>query len=312
MFWLPLLLSCSFETVIEPWPKETNSLINHCQEEPIAELQTICWIQAAAQSIQTQKKQQAIRICQKIQQQTWQRECYFRIGEELSMLGQWQAGLHWCSQSGPFAQSCITHSFWRAPMRTIPPIDTDASTLRKTLQKIQNDTESALKSSPDHLIRQSVDNIRAQFVHSFLVGSGQTRVDLAHEAGEFGAWFRTVYAIEAARILAEKQNYHPQTIVDSWRQKKDFYGSPDLKGSFKGRYRHTRIPKHEKTANRVLSFAGSSRIHVEDPALDIQIAALEGFFWVEQTPLNIFKAYQNHSIEEIRWTANRLLSSAPR
>ncbi|MEC7984998.1 MAG: hypothetical protein VX278_07535 [Myxococcota bacterium] len=309
MHWLIAILSCdSPPNTISPWPKETATLLEHCRDEAVSELQTICWIQAAAQSVRTDQKTQAFEICKQLDAPIWQRECHFRLGEELSIAGNWEEGLYWCSQSGSFAQSCITHSFWRGPFRDTPSVDADATLIKNELQHLQTTIETTLKQLPQELVRQSVDNIQAQFVHSLIVGSGQTRVDLAHESGELGAWFRTVYGIEAARIMSKKQQGEPSDIVEAWRKKQNIYGSSDRQHAFKGRYRHTRISKRERNSERVLSFAGSSRIYANDPEQDMYIAALEGFFWVESTSKSVFQPYTSHPVAEIRWTAERIVS----
>ena len=133
------LLSCTTSQEsprIPKWSKETAILVKQCETEPVVELQTICWVQAAAQSIRQKKIEQAVEICKKMSAGTWQKECYFRLGEELATIGKWRDGIYWCSQSGQFAQSCITHSFWRSPLRDIPSLDASPTEIKAALEEL--------------------------------------------------------------------------------------------------------------------------------------------------------------------------------
>lgn len=291
---------------IPKWSKETAILVEQCKTERIPELQTICWVEAAAQSVRQKKQEQAVKICKEMSDGIWKRECYFRLGEELAIVGEWSDGIYWCTKAGQFAQSCITHSFWKKPLRDLPSIDASPQEIKAALEKLRTKTQEVLQHQSKSLLKQSLDNISAQFAHSLIVGSGRTRADLAHEKGNFGRLFRTVYGIEAARILSNRKELSLETILESWKAKKDIYGPQNKRSSFKGRYRHTKPPLQEKGSPRIVSFTGYSRLYVQDMEQDMKIAALEGAFWIESTKASFFKPYIRDTHNESRWTAQRL------
>ena len=132
-------------------------------------------------------------------------------------------------------------------------------------------------------------------------------MDIAHENGKLGAHFRTVYGMEAARILTHRNQLDIEMIVQSWRENKDIYGIEEAY-SFNGRYKHRRSSSRERGLSKLIVFSEQSRLMDTDLEKDMYIAALEGAFWVSTTKADVFTPYLEHSDKEIRLTAKRILS----
>ena len=310
-FWLPIWIGCSPQTTEKPalskWSDSPPTLVKQCQAEGVEELQTICWIQAATQVMKKEENSAAAALlCQNIREELWLDECHFRIAEQSSIVGDWREGIRWCRQAGRFEKDCLKHAYWREPLQDLPALDAPASEIRASFKTLQSDISSLLAGLPPSLKNKGLYNISAQFAHSLVVGSGRARADLAHEPGMFGAMFRTVYGIEAARILAAKRSSKVEIILKNWREKKDIIGKPNRRESFKGRYQHNKPDTRERGAKRLTSFAGYTRLRSDDPEHDLIIAALEGFFIIESTPPAVYEAYIGHPSDEVRWTAKRL------
>ena len=299
--------SCSKpEYSIPDWSKDSKTLLQQCEKELVSEVQTICWIHAATVLIQEDPKGDVSAACNNITEELWRDECYFRAAEELSILGRWQEGIRACRLSGRFEYDCIKHSYWREPFKNVPPNDAPLSDIKAEFEKIRSDTSVLLKGLPTATYNEGIANISAQFAHSLIVGKGRARADLAHEKGEFGAFFRTVYGIEGARILSARRELQVDAIVQSWEEKKDIVGIKSRRKSFTGRYYHNKRSKQERALSSIVSFGGYTRIQSKEPNIDITVAALEGIYSLPSASSSLFKPYINHQHPEIRLTARRL------
>ena len=222
------LLSCNApETNIPEWHEKTGALIEQCKGETVPELKTFCWLQAGIQSAQEKNYSEAIKSCTQVSEKIWKSECYFRVAEARAINGEWLEAISLCGDAGRFAKNCVSHALWRTTLRGMPSNTASAAQIKEKLQVLKEDTQRILQRYPSFFVRNIVNNLEAQFTHSVIVGKGKTRVDLAHESGTFGAYFRTVYGMEAARILVQSHQLDIETIVQAWREERDIYGSKE-------------------------------------------------------------------------------------
>ena len=301
-----ILFGCTSQPdVLEAWSNDPEKLVKQCEAQ--TDLAPICWVQAAAVLANHNQPQKAAAICQDLES-TWKHECHFRVGEELSARGDLPLGIAHCVKAEQFARNCITHAMWRTSIAKNLNSNMAVNKIQMAFIELQGNVERQLQKASPSLQHQALDNLMPQFAHSMFVGSGIANPALAHLPDEEGVWYRTAFAIEAARILFSGKNPSIESIIEHWQQQRTLTGSPSQSEAFKGRYRPTRISPWEESKRRAIGFAGGSRLIGATPQEDIVIAALEGAFWVESTPFEVFLPWLDDSRENVQLTAAKLLS----
>ena len=306
MIWISFIhFGCSQPDVLEPWSDDPQTLLRQCESQ--TDLAPICWVQAAAVLAQNNREPEAAKICADLTA-IWKQECHFRVGEELAAKGELPMGIQHCILSDQFAQNCITHAMWRTSIATDLNSNMATKDIQNAFVELKGNIEAKLRDASPSLRHQTIDNLMPQFAHSMFVGSAIANPKLAHLSGDEGVWYRTAFAIEAARILWQKSDFSIAQIIENWKTQTTITGLPSPEQAFKGRYRPTRISPMEEAKKRTIGFAGGSRLVGDTPEEDIVIAALEGAFWVEDTPPDVFLPWLDDSRENVHLTAAKLLS----
>lgn len=307
MMMLILLLACHDPNEsLAPWPRDVEALEERCQNENNESLQTTCWVQLASRLGEEQKEAKGHAVCHKIQSPLWKEECYFRLGEELSVGGSLDAGFRACALAGRFTRSCLTHSMWRNPSSQSLNSKTPLSLLLRNFQENQTALLSALHQiSPDHQ-KEAEMNFLARYGYSIYLGSGILEVTPSYYKDKLGVSFRTGYAFEWVRLHSSRTDLSLEELLHDWTAQRFIKGDVDLQAFKKGRTYQARISPFERDIPRIHLYGGGQRLVGTTTEDDVKIAGLEAFFWRTQTPASFFEPYILDPTKEIRLTATKL------
>ena len=303
-----LFFSCQSDpaTSLAPWPREIPALQERCEQEENHSLQTTCWIQLASRLGEEQEEAKGLSICQKIQAQLWEEECYFRLGEELAVGGSLEAGFRACALAGRFTRNCLTHSMWRNPYSEELHSNTSLNQLIRGFDENQSALLSAIQTIDTDYKKEAEMNLLARFGYSIYLGSGTVNPAPTFYKGKLGISFRTGYAFEWIRLHPIETSPTLEKLLQDWKNKKVIKGSADPFAFQKGRHYQAILSPFERDIPRIHLYGGGQRLVGKTVEDDIQIAGLEAFFAEESTPASFFEPYIFDSTREIRLTATKL------
>jgi len=309
-----LLVACGAEPALDPlapWPDDPEGLLAACDQQAFPELTTTCRVQAAARLAQTGDATRADAVCALIEPGTWRDECHFRVGEELGRAGETLPALTHCRQAGWFARNCLTHAGWRLPPDPTLTAAEPPERIAAAGAELASGLDVVLAGAPDGLEGEGRDIVMARFGYNAYVGTGAAHPDPARLPDPLGVVLRTGLGIEAARLLPEPDLATLEAVFTGERPAP--IGTPLPVPQRMGRYTPPVPSPHEDGAPRVPLYGGGMRLVGETPAEDAAVAALEGLYWLPQTPAEVFLPHVDDPRARVRWTAVKLLrTSEPR
>ena len=291
---------------LAPWPRDISKLELRCQDETNQSIQITCWIQLAARLGEEQEEVKGQEVCRQIQSPLWEEECYFRLGEELSVGGSLDAGFRACALAGRFTRNCLTHSIWRNPYSQELHSDISLNQLIRNFDEDQAALLSAIQTIDPNYQKEAQMNLLARMGYSIYLGSGIINPEPSYYKDKLGVSFRTGYAFEWVRLQSENKKPSIENLVQDWKDKKVFRKEADPFAFQKGRHYQAILSPFERDIPRIHLYGGGQRLVGKMLEDDIQIAGLEAFFAKESTQASFFEPYLFHQSREIRLTATKL------
>jgi len=264
-----------------------------------------CRVQVAADAGGRGEDALARQACEGLDEGVWRDECHFRAGEELGRAGHTDRSLRHCADAGRFSRNCVTHAAWGLPPDATLRSD-DHEAVRAAMSEFAQITETALDGAPEGVAPEAMDQLMARAWFNLYVGSG-----VADPAPTKGlppwqaAQARTAWAIEAARLR------QGEDLVTAWVEDAVLRGEPLAdRSNVTGRYASPILPEGVQDHPHVATYGGGARLKVEDPTIDTRIAVLEGLYFVDRSPAEVFVPYLEDPTPEVAWTAAKLLALA--
>ncbi|MDP6935726.1 MAG: hypothetical protein QGG40_22590, partial [Myxococcota bacterium] len=274
------------DAALAPWPREIGALLERCDAEPFPELALTCRVQAAANLAQQGRTTEVEDVCAAVDEGTWREECHFRAGEELARAGRPGPAISHCVRAGWFARNCLTHATWRLPRDSGLTPNTPVKAVEAAGAEWLSLVEQALAGAPDGLEGEGRDQLISRFGYNLYVGSGSAEPGPAHQQGVLGPAIRTGFGIEAARLL---ENPSVDAILEIWSGDRQPPTGPTLAEKERiGRYHQPILSPHEAGLPHQPVYGGGIRLVGQDAEEDVTIAALEGLFWLPDTPADAF------------------------
>ncbi|RME29309.1 MAG: hypothetical protein D6798_00325, partial [Deltaproteobacteria bacterium] len=274
---------------------------------PFAELQTTCWIQAAAGLAGRGDADGASTICDGLAAGTWQDECRFRVGEELAAAGVLGPAIASCGRAGWFARRCVTHAAWRSRRVDLPSPAAGAAVLRSAMSEVLDQVEAGLSHHEDPGVAgEGRDVFRAALGRAAYLGTGDADPRPARGLDEAAPALRTGWATEAVRLLGPTLPEDPvETLFSAWREGRPIRG-PAGALPYPERYPPLALGPHDEGLPHLPLYGGGVRLVGETEDEDARIAILHALFGRPETGPDLFLPALADPRPRVRWTAAAL------
>ncbi len=289
------------------WPDSPVALAQACRDEPFAQLQTTCWIQAAAGLAAAGDADAASAVCDGLDAGTWQEECRFRVGEELAAAGVIAAAVASCGQAGWFARRCVTHAAWRMRIHDPPPPAAGAAPLRSALSELLDQVEAGLSRHDDPGVAgEGRDVFLAAWGRAVYRGTGDADPGPARGIDEAAPALRTGWATEAARLLGPALPDDPVgVLLDAWTQGQPIRGAADPDPPPE-RTPPLALGPHDDGLPHLPLYGGGLRLVGETEDEDALIAILHALYGRAETGPDLYAPGFDDPRPRVRWTAATL------
>jgi len=298
---------------LAPTPDDPGAALSSCEDIAFADMQLLCYVDAAAKAGRAGDIATAEAACERIPAGTWQHECHFRAGEELARARQSMAALSHCARAGRFSRFCITHAGWKlTPSRKLSSRDPAQQVVAAITEQLA-EIDLAMADLDPAAREEAQQTFRMRLWYCVYFGTGVADPAPARSAPpEQAPQARTAFALEAARLDAAAG--HPPRADAVQRILAVYSGAvPPLEGSAlpsgerHGRYNIPIPVPQEEGAERIVTYGGGRRLLGRDAQEDLVVAALEALYFRPATPADFFLPWIEDPRQRVRWTAARLL-----